>query len=238
MTDLEYLKKYYKGNIDDAVERLNNGEAVQYIVGNVDFYDYNFLITHDTLMPRFETEELVSILIKYIKSNFSKKVSILDIGTGTGCIAITLANELDSDVTGVDISLKALEVADKNNHKYGDKVKLLQSDIYSNINSKYDIIVSNPPYIREDEEIMEIVKNNEPSIALYAKDNGLYFYKKIISDAAKYINDKHIIAFEIGQLQGNDIINIAKTYFPNDIIKLEKDMQGLDRFVFIMSGNS
>lgn len=234
MTDLEYLKKYYKGNIDDAIKRLEAGEAVQYIVGNVDFYDYNFIITHDTLMPRFETEELVSKLIGYAKSMFDKKVSILDIGTGTGCIAITLANELDSIVTGVDISSKALEVASKNN-KYDNKVKFIQSDIYSNVDGKYDIIVSNPPYIRLDEEIMDIVKNNEPSIALYADEEGLYFYRKIIEDASKYINDKHIIAFEIGQEQGNDIVNMATKYFPNDIIKLEKDMQGLDRFIFIIS---
>ena len=238
MTDLEYLKKYYKGNIDDAIKRLESGEAVQYIVGNVDFYNYNFDITHDTLMPRFETEELVSKLIKYVNSTFDKKVSILDIGTGTGCIAITLANELDCDVTGVDISLKALEVASKNNNKYGNKVKFIQSDIYSNVSNKYDVIVSNPPYIRKDEEIMDIVKNNEPSIALYADDNGLYFYRKIIESASKYINDKHIIAFEIGQEQGNDIISIASKYFPNDVIKLEKDMQELDRFVFIISNNS
>ncbi len=235
MTDLEYLKKYYKGNIEDAIKRLENGEAVQYIVGNVDFYDYNFIITHDTLMPRFETEELVSKLIGYVKSNFDKKVSILDIGTGTGCIAITLANELDSSVTGVDISSKALEVASKNNNKYGNKVKFIQSDIYSNVEGKYDIIVSNPPYIRYDEDIMDIVKNNEPSIALYADENGLYFYRKIIEDASKYINDKHIIAFEIGQEQGNDIVSMASKYFPNDVIKLEKDMQGLDRFIFIIN---
>lgn len=234
MTDIEYLKKYYKGNLDDAIKRLNNGEAVQYIVGNVDFYGYIYDITHDTLMPRFETEELVSKLLKYIKKYFKEKVSILDIGTGTGCIAITLANEIDSEVTGVDISLKALEVASINNLKYGNKVIFKQSDVFSNVEDKYDIIVSNPPYIRYDEEIMDIVKTNEPSIALYASENGLYFYKKIISEAYNYINKKHIIAFEIGEEQGNDVLNIAKTYFPNDLILLENDMQGKDRFIFII----
>ena len=234
MTDIEYLKKYYKGNLDDAIKRLNNGEAVQYIVGNVDFYGYIYDITHDTLMPRFETEELVSKLLKYIKKYFKEKVSILDIGTGTGCIAITLANEIDSEVTGVDISLKALEVASINNLKYGNKVIFKQSDVFSNVEDKYDIIVSNPPYIRYDEEIMDIVKTNEPSIALYASENGLYFYKKIISEAYNHINKKHIIAFEIGEEQGNDVLNIAKTYFPNDLILLENDMQGKDRFIFII----
>ena len=234
MTDIEYLKKYYKGNIDDAIKRLEAGEAVQYIVGNVDFYGYNYNITHDTLMPRFETEELVYKTIKYIKKYFDKEVSILDVGTGTGCIAITLANEINSKVTSCDISSKALEVASINNSKYGNKVTLIESDIFSNIDSKFDVIISNPPYIKEDEEIMDIVKRNEPSIALYASDNGLYFYKEIISKASKYINDKHIIAFEIGETQGNDIINIANEYFKGNLILLEKDMQGRDRFVFII----
>ena len=235
MNNIEYLKKYYKGNIEEAIERLNNGEAVQYIVGNVDFYGYTFNITHDTLMPRFETEELVNKLINYINKKFDKKISILDIGTGTGCIAITLNKEVNSDVTGVDISSKALEVAKSNNKEIGSSVTFIESDIYSNVKDKYDVIVSNPPYIKEDEEIMDIVKTNEPSIALYATDNGLYFYKKIISEASNHINSNYIIAFEIGEDQGEDIKTIAHKYFPLDDIYLEKDMQGRDRFIFIIS---
>ena len=234
MTDIEYLKKYYKGNIDDAIKRLENGEAVQYIVGNVDFLDFNFDITHDTLMPRFETEELVSKLVYKIKNMFDSEISILDIGTGSGCIAISLANMVPSKVLGVDISPKALDVASLNN-KYDNKVNFILSDIFSNVEGKFDVIVSNPPYIREDEEIMDIVKNNEPSIALYAMDNGLYFYKEILKNASKYLKEKYIIAFEIGQEQGNDIVSIAKKYFKDAYITLEKDMQGLDRFVFVIS---
>lgn len=235
MNNIEYLKKYYEGNIDDAIKRLESGEAVQYIVGNVDFYGYKFNITHDTLMPRFETEELVSKLIGYIKNKFDKKVSILDIGTGTGCIAITLSLELNSDVTAVDISIKALEVAKNNALLHNKNINFIESDIFSNVKDKFDIIVSNPPYIREDEEIMDIVKDNEPDIALYAKDNGLYFYKKIISEASNYINKDHIIAFEIGMEQGKDVVDMAKNYFKDDEIILEKDMQGRDRFIFIIS---
>ena len=235
MNNIEYLKKYYDGNIEDAIKRLEAGEAVQYIVGNVDFCGYNYNITHDTLMPRFETEELVSKLIKYAKDKFDKKVSILDIGTGTGCIAITLSLELDSDVTAVDISDKALEVAKGNALKHKKDIKFIKSDVYSNVFDRYDIIVSNPPYIREDEEVEDIVKTNEPAIALYATDNGLYFYKKIISNAYKYIKKDHILAFEIGMDQGEDVVEIAKKFFKDDDIILEKDMQGRDRFVFIIS---
>ncbi len=234
MTNIEYLKKYYKGDINDALKRLEAGEAVQYIVGNVDFLDYNFNITHDTLIPRFETEGLVSELVSIIKNNDFSVKHILDIGTGSGCIAISLSNILNTSVDGVDISLKALEVANLNNLKYGNKVKFYQSDIFSNVKDKYDVIISNPPYIRYDEEIMDIVKNNEPAIALYAEDSGLYFYKKIISEALNYLNDKFIIAFEIGSEQGNDVIEYAKKYFKDDDIILKKDLQGYDRYVFII----
>ena len=103
------------------------------------------------------------------------------------------------------------------------------------LNKKYDVIISNPPYIAYDEEIMDIVKNNEPNIALYAEDNGLYFYKKIIKNSKKYLKEKSIIAFEIGQKQGNKIKEFAENYFPNSVITIEQDLQGLDRFVFIIT---
>ena len=235
MTNYEYLEKYYDGNIKDAIKRLDNGEPIQYIVGNVDFYGYKFNVNENVLIPRFETEELVNRTIKYIKKYLDKKVSILDIGTGSGCIAITLKKELDSNVTGVDISSKALEVASSNAILNNVDIKLIQSDIFSNIDSTYDVIISNPPYITYDEPIMDIVKNNEPSIALYAPNNGLYFYQVILSKASKYLNKKNIIAFEIGYLQGNDIYNLAKDYFPNAIITIEKDLANKDRYVFIIN---
>lgn len=235
MNNLDYLKKYYKGNIDEAIQKLNDGIPVQYIVGNVDFYGYNYDINNNVLIPRFETEELVSYTIKYINKYFINKVNILDIGTGSGCIAITLANEVNSNVTGIDISLDALDVAKKNSIKYHKDVRFIQSDVFSNVIDKYDVIISNPPYIRYDEEIMDIVKNNEPHIALYADDKGLYFYKKIISESSSYLNEKNIIAFEIGCDQGKDIISIAKEYYPNSKVELLKDMEGKDRFVFILN---
>ena len=100
---------------------------------------------------------------------------------------------------------------------------------------KYDCIISNPPYLKEDDYIMDIVKNNEPNIALYADNNGLYFYEEILKNANKYLNKKSIIAFEIGETQGQDVMNIAKKYFPNSNIKLDRDLQKLDRFIFIIN---
>jgi len=235
MSDIEYLKKYYKGNIDDAITRLNNGEPVQYIVGNVDFYGNTIEVNKNVLIPRFETEELVSKTITYVKKYFNDKLNIVDIGTGSGCIAITLKNELNCNMDAVDISKEALEVAKSNAKLNNVDVNFYLGNMLKPLDKKYDLIISNPPYISYDEEIMDLVKNNEPHKALYADDNGLYFYKEILSNASKYLKDKSIIAFEIGYRQGNDIIAIAKQYFPNAIIKLEQDLQNKDRFIFIFN---
>jgi len=233
MSDIEYLKKYYKGNIEEAIKRLNNGEPVQYIVGNVDFYGNIIEVNENVLIPRFETEELVSKTISYLKKYFNSKLDIVDLGTGSGCIAISIKKELDCTMDAVDISNNALEVAKKNAINNSVDINFYLGDMLKPLNKKYDCIISNPPYIRYDEEIMELVKNNEPHKALYADDNGLYFYKEIIKNASKYLKEKSIIAFEIGYEQGNEIKEYAKKYFNNSTIKIEKDMQGKDRFVFI-----
>lgn len=236
MNDLEYLKKYYNGDIEDAIKRLNDGEPVQYIVGNVDFYGNIFEVNKNVLIPRFETEELVDKTINYINEYFDKKVDIVDIGTGSGCIAITLKKNLDSNVDAVDISVNALEVAKKNASNLNANVNFIEGDLLNPLTKKYDVIVSNPPYIAYDEEIMEIVKNNEPHLALYADNNGLKCYEEILKAANKYLNEKSLIAFEIGYTQANAIKSIAKQYFPNSIIRVEKDLQGKDRFIFIFNG--
>ena len=233
---IEYLRKYLKDkDLDTALKELESGIPVQYIVGNTNFYGYDFKVNRNTLIPRFETELLVEKAYNYIKKYFNKdKVKILDIGTGSGCIAITLNKLLDdSDVTGVDISSEALEVAKENNISNNANVKFIESDLFSNVNEKYDVIISNPPYISYDEEIMNIVWNNEPHLALYAPDNGLYFYDKIIKDSSKYLNDKFIMAFEIGYKQGEDIVKIVNKYYKDTNISVEKDYSGRDRFVFI-----
>ena len=105
----------------------------------------------------------------------------------------------------------------------------------NSLNKKYDVIISNPPYISYNEKIMDIVKNNEPKIALYAPDDGLYYYEKILKNANKYLKEKSIIAFEIGYMQGDSIKNIAYKYFPNSKVMLEKDIEGKDRFIFIIN---
>ena len=131
--------------------------------------------------------------------------------------------------------MEALEVAKDNAKQNNVNINFIESNVFSNVTGKFDVIISNPPYIRFDEPIMDIVKNNEPHLALYAEDEGLYFYKKIIEESSKYLTDKFIIGFEIGEEQGESVVNIAKNKFPNAKVILEKDMQHLDRFVFIIN---
>ena len=238
MKEIEYLKKYYNGDLEEALKLLEKGIPVQYIVGNVDFYGLNFIVNNNVLIPRFETEELVEKTINYASSYFDKNISVLDIGTGSGCIAITLSKNLvKSDVDALDISEQALEVARKNNERNNANVNFFYSNLFENVNKKYDLIISNPPYIDYNEEIMDIVKNNEPNIALYADNNGLYFYEQILKNASKFLSNRAMIAFEIGESQGKKIKELANTYLPNSKVLLEKDLQNRDRFIFIFLNN-
>lgn len=229
----EYLRKYVKENIEEAIKRYKNGEPVQYIIGDVNFYGNTIKVNKDVLIPRYETEELVEKTIKKIKNKFNKKIDVLDLCTGSGCIAITIKKEINSNVTATDISSDALEVAKKNVNLNNVDIKLINSDLFNNIDGKFDCIISNPPYISYDEEIDEIVKNNEPNIALYAPNNGLYFYEEILKNIKKYLNDEFIIAFEIGYKQGEFLVELANRYLNNVTISVEKDLQGRDRFLFI-----
>ena len=182
MNNLEYIKKYYKGNIEEAKQKLEQGIPVQYIIGNVNFYGYEFTVNKNVLIPRFETEELVNRTIKYIKE-YIKNPKIVDLGTGSGCIAITLSKELNTNVDAVDISASALEVAQQNKKNNNAQVTFYQGNMLEPLKNKYNVIISNPPYISKNEEIEEIVKNNEPKIALYAENEGLYYYKQILKNA-------------------------------------------------------
>ncbi|MCI5702372.1 MAG: peptide chain release factor N(5)-glutamine methyltransferase [Erysipelotrichaceae bacterium] len=230
MTDLEYLKKYYQGDLEEAKKKLAAGLPVQYIIGNVDFYGITLKVNEDVLIPRFETEELVSKVIQY--SSHFRNPSIVDIGTGSGAIAITLKKKLTSSVTATDISKKALNVAKENALGNNVSINFKEGNLLEPLTEKYDIVVSNPPYIAYDEEIMDVVKNNEPHLALYAPNNGIYYYEEILKNIKKYLNDKYLIAFEIGESQGKKIQELSKKYLDNEAI-IEKDLSGRDRFAFI-----
>lgn len=234
--DIEYLKKYLpEDKLNDGIGKLKLGIPVQYIVGNVDFFGNIIKVDSRVLIPRFETELLVDKTIKYIKNYFSdiNSISILDIGTGSGCIAITLKKELNCLVTAVDVSIDALDVARDNAVSNNVNINFIESNVFSNVYDSFDVIISNPPYIDENEEIEDIVKNNEPSLALYADNNGLYFYDKILREAKNYVKDRFLICFEIGFMQGEEVKKMAYKYLKDIEVLVEKDYSNKDRFVFI-----
>lgn len=230
----EKVNKKVEEKFMECIEKAKNNVPVQYIIGNVNFFGNKFIVNENVLIPRFETEELVERVISFVKEKFNDANKIIDLGCGSGVIGITLAKKIPNvEVTCLDISYKALEVAKKNAEINCAKIKFVQGDMLSNVYDKFDIIVSNPPYIADNEIIEEIVKNNEPSIALYGGKDGLLYYENILSTASEKLNDKYLIAFEIGYNQKDKIIDIAKKYFKDSKIECYKDMSSKDRIIFI-----
>lgn len=225
------IEKLYKSSL----EALKENKPIQYVIGNVNFYGLKFIVNKNVLIPRFETEELVEQVVEYAKSLNKDKIKILDLGCGSGAIGLTLKSILkDSEVTLIDISKEALEVAKLNANNLNLDVTFIESDWFSNVKlEKYDIIVSNPPYIRTDEEIEEIVKNNEPSLALYGGIDGLDCYRKILANIKPYLNDKFLIAFEIGESQKEEIYDIVNKYLKDVEIICKKDLYGRNRMIFV-----
>ncbi len=235
MKDIEYLKKYLSSSkLEDGIKRLNNGEPVQYIVGNVDFYGYKINVDKRVLIPRFETEELVENTIKYIKDKFLLPIDILEIGTGSGCISVAIKKELGNvNITATDISKDSLELAKQNSKENNAKIDFVNTNIFDGINKKFDCIISNPPYISKDEKIMDIVYNNEPHIALFADNNGLYFYEEILKNAKNILKDKYLICFEIGMTQAKQIKELCDKYLIGAKVEVKKDLEKRDRMIFI-----
>ncbi len=236
MSDIEYLKKYYDGDISEGIKLLESGVPVQYIVGNVDFYGYNFLVNNNVLIPRFETEELVDYTIKYVRKYFDDSVRIVDLGCGSGAISVSLSCELGVTVDAVDISSDALNVAKENCVKNGASVNFYLGNMLEPLHDRYDVIISNPPYISYDEDIDDVVRDNEPHIALFADNDGLYFYDYILKNCSSYLNDRFLIAFEIGCTQGDRVKDLAYKYLGDVSVSVLKDLSARDRFVFIFGG--
>lgn len=203
---------------------------LQHLVGTQEFMGLTFKVNENVLIPRQDTELLVENVADCLGNG---KRTVLDMCTGSGCIAVSIDRlSKDSKVTAVDISEKALEVAQENNRFNNANVTFIQSDLFTNVTGRYDIIVSNPPYIRTDEipKLMEEVKSHEPIMALDGMEDGLYFYKKICNEASDYLNDNGKIFFEIGYDQGDDVSEILRqNRFCN--IEVLKDLSGNDRVV-------
>ena len=226
----DIVKKY-----QEQVLMVKDNVPVQYVIGNVNFYGNTFIVNKNVLIPRFETEELVENTIKIIKEMFDYPINIIDLGCGSGCIGLSLKKKLENvNVTLLDISNDALEVAKENAKNLNCDVSFILSDMWENVSDKYDVIISNPPYIKNDEEIEDLVRNNEPHLALFGGLDGLDLYRKIRTELLNHVKNRFLIAFEIGDTQKEDIVKLFSD-IPNIEIIPKKDLSGRDRMVFIKS---
>ena len=238
---LNYLEKRIPEEKVEVLKReikaLEENTPLQYVLGNVNFYGNKFYVDERVLIPRFETEELVENTIKYINRFFTEPVDIIDLGCGSGVIGLTLEKKVSTKTVDlVDISSSALEVARKNCGNLNSNANIIQSDMFSAVNKKYDVIISNPPYIKTNEAVEDIVKDTESSIDLHAGEDGLDCYKKILENIKEHIKEKCLIAFEIGMRQANDIQKLVNKYLPDSKTEVKKDMSGKDRMFFIFFG--
>ena len=234
--DLSYLVAHDSELLDSTVEeryfeildKRKNGMPIQYILGEEDFYGRSFKVLKDVLIPRQDTEISVETLLKIIKNN--KINNMLEIGCGTGIVSISVDLETKIDVTAVDISKRAIENSIINKEKLGSGIKIMKSDLFSNVKESFDLIYSNPPYIKSDEiEKLQVeVRKHEPRLALDGGEDGLHFYRKIIKKAPKYLNDRGYLVFEIGHDEGKDICALMEDKFDVEVIK---DLSKLDRVV-------
>lgn len=217
-------------------KHIKEDMPLSHLVGFEYFYDRKFKVTKDVLSPRMETEELIYRVIEYVKTTKKDSIKILDLCTGSGIIAITLKKELELksiELIASDISEEALEVAKENAELNNADIKFIQSDVFNDIDEKFDIIVSNPPYIdRKDEITMKTnVLNYDPHLALFAEEEGMYFYRKIVEEAKNYLKYSGVIFFEIGHDQREKIMKLADT---NDYhAEVYKDLNGRDRMAFL-----
>ena len=226
-------------DLKTIVKRLQKEEPIQYIIGNTEFYGFPFFVDKNTLIPRPETEELVAWVLnetKVLANNKTIELSILDIGTGTGCIPISLAKNLTSlNISAIDISPEALLIAKQNAILNKVTIEFIELDILNteSLPQEYDVIISNPPYVREleKEEIKNNVLENEPHLALFVADeNPLIFYNKIADLAKQQLSKNGMLFFEINQYLGKETVNmLVKKGFKN--IQLKKDLFGKDRMI-------
>ena len=224
------LKKYDESYI---ANKLKENYPIQYLIGNVDFYGCSINVDENVLIPRYETELLVDNTIKLLKEKNIINPNVLDIGTGSGCIAISLAKNLNANVYAIDISAKALKVAKSNAKLNNVNIEFIENNILDEcIVGNYDLIISNPPYIKIGDTV-DLKTKYEPQNALFAEHNGLIFYEEIIKKSVGHLNKNGIIAFEIGIEQAEAIKNIAKQYYPHSEFIIKQDYTNRDRMVFI-----
>lgn len=213
-------------------KNINEDTPLSHLVGFDYFYDRKFKVTKDVLSPRMETEELIYKVLEYIKKSKKDSFRILDLCTGSGIIAITLKKEIVEKYTEIvasDISEKALSIAIENANNNNANITFIKSDLFDNISGKFDLIISNPPYISYKDKITikDNVLNYDPHLALFAEEDGIYFYRKIIENAVHYLSKDGVIFFEIGYDQKEKILELGKNN--NFITTVYKDINDRDR---------
>ena len=231
--DEKVLNKFNEG-----INRLLNDEPLNYVLGYTYFYGYQIMVNNNVLIPRYETEELVGLILsKYDEYFNNQKIDICDVGTGSGAIAIALKKEEDNmNVYASDISKDALDVAKINAKNNDCDINFLQGSMlqpYIDNNIKVDILVSNPPYIKETETIESSVLDFEPHIALFGGNDGLKFYRDIFENAHKILKDKALLFFEMGYDQKENLTALARNYFPDSSIEVYRDINNKDRMLMI-----
>lgn len=232
----EELLPEVQTRLTEVVTQLQKEIPVQYIFEKAHFYGYEFKVSPATLIPRRETEELVEWILEAMNRQPQKKWTVLDIGTGSGCIPITIKREFSlAEVSAIDISPEALSIAEENAHNLNVKVRFIQQNILETKTlDKYDIIISNPPYVRhvEKAEMKNNVLRHEPHLALFVEnEDPLIFYRKIMQLAKESLTENGVLFFEINQYLGNEMTELVSEYFDNVILK--KDLQGNDRMMKI-----
>lgn len=227
LTDTEYAE------FTKCIEQIIDGKPLQYITQKQEFMGIDFFVNEDVLIPQPDTEILIETVLDICKRYGKQSLRILDLCTGSGAIAISLSKILNTQVFASDVSTKALKVAEKNNVLNNSKVEFIESNLFEQINGeKFDIIVSNPPYIKN-EEIKSLSKQvqNEPYIALAGGEDGLDFYRKIIDEAYKYINKNGYLCLEIGYDQKEDLIKLIKQNENYEYENCIKDLSNNDRCI-------
>ncbi|MEW4353711.1 peptide chain release factor N(5)-glutamine methyltransferase [Streptococcus pneumoniae] len=217
-------------------EQLQTHRPAQYIIGKADFHGLSLQVDERVLIPRPETEELVDLILA---ENTEEDLKVLDIGTGSGAIAIAMAHGKPSwEVVASDISLDALDLAKSNAKAHELSISFLHSDCLDAITGKYDIIVSNPPYISRDDEA-EVGKNvlaSEPHLALFADHDGYAIYQRLAQDTKEYLTERGKIYLEIGYKQGEQVRQLFQAVFPDKRVRVLKDQFGQDRMVVVDDG--
>lgn len=218
----------------DKIEKVYNTKKIASAIENINFCDLHFKINDNVLLPHFETQEVVMQTIEFIEKLFNGKGNLIDVGCGSGVIGLTIKNKFNNlQIDMIDISNNALAITKENAKLLNLNVDIYKSDMLKNVKNKYDIIISNPPY--------ESIKykptlDNEPSISLYAENNGLYYFEEILKNAKDKLKDKFMIVLEIGDYQKESVIDLANKYLKDITIKTFKSRKGFEKSIYIFGG--